>query len=440
MPNSQIDTRSDAGAFFAILRRRSWLIALAILAAVGFALVYSSLQDKQYRSTAVLLFRQTLLDVQLTGVPLVAPSNNSTVESATNVGLVSQQNVRVRAASRLGPAYSADSLEDSIEIEPQKKSDLVGVEATAGSPGTAARVANALAAAYLEIANEQALAKINGAADQVRSRINTNRLSRTQRRGLRDSLIKLTVLGAVGPQYVQLVQSAVPPTKAFSPKPLRNALIGGLIGLVIGLALVFGVEHFDRRLRRPEEVERESGLPLLATVPRSAALRDPLRRGWPRGQDTESFRQLASFVRYPAGRPGFRSVLLVSPGSGSGTTTIALHLARAASNGSAEQVLLVEANLRRPALGTLLKVPTDRGLSTPGLTSGEGDVQVVDVGGDGDRTLSLIPAGPRVDDPAAVLESVARGDLIPTSHARYALDRRRRPAAAARGRRRPAGP
>lgn len=414
LPSAPRETSGGTGTLGGIVRRRAWIVVVAVLAALASAFIYTALQPKSYKATATLLFRQVLLDVQLTGVPLVAPTNDATVESATNVGLVSQENVRVRAAARLGPGFTANSLKDQLKIEPEKKSDLVGIEATADTARGAAKIANSVAAAYLEIANDQAVSRINAAADRVRTTISSKKMTKAQRRELRSALIKLNVLAALGPQYVQLAQPAVPPNKASSPKPLLNLLIGGLVGLVIGLALAFGVEHFDRRLRSPEEAERESGLPLLASVPRSKRLANPRDGAW--HAEAEPFRQLASLLRHRADGRDIRSVLLVAPDSGSGTSTVALYLALAVAEGAAEDVLLVEANLRRPVFDTVLDLANDEGLST--LAGGGEVVHDVDLGG-GDEGLSVVLAGPPSSNPAGILESAAVLDLVRESRDEY---------------------
>ena len=191
----------------------------------------------------------------------------------------------------------------------------------------------------------------------MRSQINVRGLKPNERAVLTAALTKLSVLSSLGPSNVHLVQPAVPPTSPSSPKSIRNAIIGGLAGLVIGLALAFGVEQFDRRLRRPEDIEAETGLPLLASMPRSRTLRRPL--GPSRivaASDTEPFRRLASTLRHLSHDRPIRSVLVTSPGPGSGKTTVALHLAAAAADGIGRNVCLVEADLRRPRLGTLLSL------------------------------------------------------------------------------------
>ena len=51
------------------------------------------------------------------------------------------------------------------------------------------------------------------------------------------------------------------------PKPLRNIVLGILLGAIVGALLAFAVEAFDRRLRRVEDVERSTGLRLLGQIP-----------------------------------------------------------------------------------------------------------------------------------------------------------------------------
>ena len=434
--------RSDLGALAGIIRRRLWLVIVSIIVGIGVALALSSAQQKQYQSTAVLLFRQVLLDIQLTGTPLTVPSSDATVESATNVGLLDQESVRAGAAQQLGPPYTADYLKKRIDIATEGKSNLVGIKATANSPEEAARVANTVANAYLRLASQQTVAQIISAEDRVRSQINTRKLTVAQRNALQAALTKLSVLASLGPENVHLVQAAVPPDTPSAPKPARNAIIGGLAGLLLGLALAFGTEQFDKRLRSPEEVERETGLPLLASVPKTRALRRSAKRPQtfdPR--DTEPFRRLASKLRHLEGDRPIRSVLVTSPGPGSGKTTVALHLAAAAADGIGRNVCLVEADLRRPQLSSMLSLPGQEGLSTvlqsdhvnggamqtlqlsgtPVGGNGNGGAEGAGGGSAVQTKLSVLLAGPPATDPTRLLESDAMRDLIRSWQSKYEL-------------------
>src|ERR1700752_2445272 len=330
MDTTHEDHRSDLRAIAGLLRRRAGLVLVAVLAALAAAILLSAGQHKQYQSTAVLLFRPVLLDVQVTGVPLQVPSGDPQREAATDVGLVAQERVRAGAAQMLGPGYSAQSLSNRVEISSQGKSDLVAVKGTAPTPADAARIANAIANEYILLAGQEIVREVTAAEDHVRSQLTQPGLAPSQQAALRAAVTKLSVLASLGPGNVHLEQPALPPSSPSSPKPVRNAVIGGIIGVVIGLALAFAIEQFDDRLRRPEDIEALLGLPLLATIPKSRQLRRGKQRNERLGNEAEAFRLLDSNLRYRTAEREIRSVLVTSAAPGAGKTTIAMHLAAAA--------------------------------------------------------------------------------------------------------------
>jgi Mrp family chromosome partitioning ATPase len=442
-PITETNERSDLSALAGVLRRRLWIVALTTLLGIGAAIVFSKVESKQYSSTAVLLFRPVLLDVDLTGAPLQLPNGEPTREAATNVALVSGENVRVGAAQRLGPSYTASSLKNKVSISSEGKSDLVGVQATAGSPGEAAHIADAMANEYIALAQQSIATEIKVAEAKVRAQVPAKNLTAAERQALRAALTKLAILGSLGPQDVHLSQPATPPTNPSSPKTLENALIGGIAGLIIGLALAFAAEQLDTRLHDVGDVERETRLRLLGTVPRSRRLRNPLGKdGRLELPDADAFRLLSANLRHQTGNREIRTVLVTSPGPDSGKTTVALNVAAAVAAGPRSRACLVEADLRRPKLGKLLRLPTTHSLTTllrRGGTAADDDA----LEGDSDafydvpldqapqppapagrgthHRLAVLPAGPPSSDAAALLDSDAMNDLIGSLKSAYEL-------------------
>jgi Mrp family chromosome partitioning ATPase len=443
-PTTEINERSDLGALGGMLRRRLWIVVLTTLLGIGAAIAFSKAESKQYSSTAVLLFRPVLLDVELTGTPLQVPNGEPTREAATNVALVSEESVRVGAAQRLGPPYTGSSLKNKVSIASEGKSDLVGVQATAGSPAEAARIANAIANEYIALAQQSIATQIKAAQEHVRSQVPAKNLTASERQALSAALTKLAILGSLGPQDVHLAQSATLPTSPSSPKTLENALIGGIAGLIIGLALAFAAEQLDSRMHEVSDVERETGLRLLGTVPRSRRLRKPLGKdGRLTLPDADAFRLLSTNLRLQTGNSNIRTVLVTSPGPGSGKTTVALNVAAAVAAGPRSRACLVEADLRRPKLGKLLKVPTTHSLTTllanRAGTSAAADAPEderdafhdVALGEEGapsehpglgaHHRLSVLPAGPPPSDAAGLLDSGAMTELIGSLRSTYEL-------------------
>ena len=74
---------------------------------------------------------------------------------------------------------------------------------------------------------------------------------------------------------MQVINRATAPSRPKYPRMLIISL-GGVLGLFMGVALAFVSELFSHTLNRREDVERELGLPVLAAMPDSRAIRQPL--------------------------------------------------------------------------------------------------------------------------------------------------------------------
>jgi tyrosine-protein kinase len=421
-----------------MLRRRLGLILLGVVVGVVAALVFSYQQDKTYEASAALLFRPLLLDVQTTGLPLQLPSGDPQREAATNLALVSLDDVSIEAAARL-PGYTPKRVKDDVDISQKGRSNLVWITGHGPTPEAAAQVANAVAGAYVAFRRAGLRHQVRVAASRVRAALRAKGLGPLRRRVLRANLSRLQLLASVQTGDAQFVQRAEPPSKPSSPKPVFNAVIGGALGLLIGLALALGAEQLDRRVRRPEQLEGALDMPLLTAVPRSKALRKGA--DWSHyalDGDVEPFRRLRANLRYFADDREIRSVLVTSAGAESGKTTVALHLAAAAAAATRGGVLLIEADLRRPRLAELLGLPADKGLSrvlqSADALDGEPleDVFTVPVGHEGpngagrDGTtyggrFDALAAGPPPPDASGLLDSDRMREILRAARARYDL-------------------
>jgi capsular polysaccharide biosynthesis protein len=73
-------------------------------------------------------------------------------------------------------------------------------------------------------------------------------------------------------------ETATLPNAPVSPHPVRNGLVALGLGLMIGLGLVFMLEHLSNSWRSPEEVERILGVPALGIIPAFEAAKSKQRR------------------------------------------------------------------------------------------------------------------------------------------------------------------
>jgi Mrp family chromosome partitioning ATPase len=135
------------------------------------------------------------------------------------------------------------------------------------------------------------------------------------------------------------------------------------LGLVLGILLAAVFSMVDRRLRDPSEVAAVLQGPILGAIPRSRSVRKTwLQNGKHlKGIDRESFAMVYANMSYYTEQP-VRSVLVTSATTGEGKSTVAWNLALIAARSGA-RVLLIEADLRRPAFSSRMKIQPSAGLS-----------------------------------------------------------------------------
>jgi exopolysaccharide transport family protein len=207
----------------------------------------------------------------------------------------------------------------------------------------------------------------------------------------------------------RVVSAARVPTAASYPK--KGLVLGlGLFGsLGLGIALALGRDAFSRGFRRPVELEREFGMQPLASIPRVMADQDqpqrPLLTGlnlrslrgmrsgkkpddvneWgvagllgdvildqPESAFSESIRTLYLSLKQQSSDRHIGVVLVTSALPGEGKSTVSLNLARTAAQ-AGDNVLLIDGDLRRPALAGALNLPGDIGLAD--LLAGRSDLK-----------------------------------------------------------------
>jgi capsular exopolysaccharide synthesis family protein len=235
----------------------------------------------------------------------------------------------------------------------------------------------------------------------------------------------LQILGAMQ-NNTQLAEAATVPTAAASPLIKRNALLGVVLGLVLGFALAFLTDRLDRRLREPEDIEQAFGLPMLGLIPHSPLGAGPAGGG--ANVDLEPFRMLRAHLRYFNVDRELRVLLVTSSRPGEGKTTIARGLAVAAAS-MGTRSLLIEADLRKPALTREFKLESSLGLSGSLVDHAKpfgASVQHVNLdsstNGDADgRVLDVLPAGVTPPNAAELLESHMMETLLAWARERYEL-------------------
>lgn len=66
---------------------------------------------------------------------------------------------------------------------------------------------------------------------------------------------------------VEVIDKAQTPVNPVSPNKKMNILIAGVLGVMIGLFIIFIIEFLNNKIKTPQDIEKELGLPLLGVIP-----------------------------------------------------------------------------------------------------------------------------------------------------------------------------
>jgi polysaccharide biosynthesis transport protein len=411
-----------------VIRRRAWIVVLCAVLAGGAAYLVANSEHKKYTAGASLLFQQQQLGQQLFGYSVSGQVNDPGVVEATNVELASAPTVAAATAASI--KMPVDAVTKAIDVVPAGSSQLVSVNATADDPQLAARLANVYAQSVVSSRRAAQRQLVEQAASRVRTQLRD--LLRTspsspQVGQVKARLSQLNVLAALQTGDVQLSNAAKAPTAPSGPRVHRDAGLGVLIGLIIGLGVVFALERVDRRVRDEDELAALYGATTLAHVPRSKALSNRAGSSKPPIADAaaaEAFRLLRARLRYFNVDKKLQMLLVTSAVPQEGKSTVAWQLAwTSAATAPDEPVLLIEADLRRPSIAATTGLSHHPGLSDAltQLSDWRDAVQSVRTGPGASGLLHVITAGGTPPNPTQLIESDRLRGLLTEAREEYAF-------------------
>jgi len=233
-----------------------------------------------------------------------------------------------------------------------------------------------------------------------------------------DSLLQrlkeVSVTAGLTTNNVSIVDRAAVPLFPASPNLKLNVGLGLLAGLFLGLLAAMLREQMDDSVKNANELETRYRLPLLGLIPFTRPPRGRkeavalLAHHEPRGTFAESYRSLRTALQFstPDGAP--ERFMVTSCGKNEGKSTTALALAiNFAQLG--QKVLLIDADMRKGGMHTLLKLPNDSGLSS--FLSEDLDSAML-IRETPVNNLGLITAGPVPPDPVELLMGPRLGLLL----------------------------
>jgi capsular exopolysaccharide synthesis family protein len=336
------------------IRERIWLVVAVLAVTTAASILYVATAQKSYDAEAQLLITPTpATDPVLASLGLLVESSDPTRDVETATQLVKTPQVAALVKTSLHSTDTTQALLDMVTSDPVAQSNLVAITASANSPEEARDLANAFADSTVR----QRTAAFQ---DEVNARIEQLQGSSVSGKDVQELQ---ALQGAPDPNF-RVSTRAETPTAPASPKPVLSIAAGIFAGLVLGIGGAFLSQTLDPTLRREAQLRRLYRLPILARVPRQGGRRGgrvPLgpRRLSPAG--AEAYRTLrATIARKPKEGAGGQVILVTGPSAGEGKSTTAVNLASSLAL-TGKDVILIEADLRRPSLGPVLGMEPSKG-------------------------------------------------------------------------------
>jgi tyrosine-protein kinase len=415
--------------YLRVLRRHRILI-IAITIAFGVAaFAWSKSRPTTYEAESQVSFGDPFQALSVVTGRTASPSETPAVRAANAADLVTSPRVERKVAKQLKNPPAGCSVDANVLVD----TNNVAIDATCRTAADAALYANAYARAAQAIGNAQGRAEIARFARALANRIDEALknpipgVTQAQVASLRADYARVQTLKEAATP-VEIVTRATAPRTPASPRPIRDTIIGLLVGLVIGLLVAFGRDALDRRLRSSHEVHDELGLPVLGRVSHTALGHAGLARNGMapmRDEDFEAFRVLRMNLAYLADGGPVRSVLVTSGLPEEGKSTVSAALASAAVL-AGQRTLLVECDLRRPCFSARFGIKPAPGLTDYllGNANPQEILQTVELaeparvngaaspGATPAGTLVCITGGTRVSNPAELLISERFRDFL----------------------------
>jgi succinoglycan biosynthesis transport protein ExoP len=210
---------------------------------------------------------------------------------------------------------------------------------------------------------------------------------------------EIGIAGGVSANNLSLVDRADPGYK-FKPDVRRNVTIALALGLILGCLLALAFEYLDDTIKRPDDIEKLLGLPVLGAVPLLKAPMTPTTAMQDsRSAFAEAYRSLRTALQFSTDRGAPRTLLITSATPHEGKSTTANVLGRHFAE-LGKRVLIVDCDLRNPSLHRAFGVENDQGLSNylAGTMKPTDLIRTTAIPG-----LMYLPTGPLPPNPAELL-------------------------------------
>lgn len=348
----------------AVLWRGKHLIAISTIVAILLAVVLTLRSEKVYEATGII---QVSVPSQSSGQETT--STNEALAQNFATLLVSPGFLNAIRSKVDGGGLSTHALQGRLSASAAQQTALVELHATGPSPQAAQKLAVQVADAFLSELQKEAYTQAARQQAQIQATIanlsaEIAKLQRSSTAGVPPTSEQISSLEAsrqaLSSQSAGLVANALargtsatvsaPPVASASPvkpRPLLNLIAGVLLGLLVGVGLVWLREQLRPWLRSAEEATAVLDVPLLASIPLRPALKekDPILQ-----ESYEVLRANLFLAMNDTSRP---LITVIGPNPKVGKTATVEGLAHVTARGG-HNVLIIDGDMRAATLSRRL--------------------------------------------------------------------------------------
>ena len=419
--------------YLALLWKWAWLILLCVLLAGASAFLVSDRQPPTYQATTTLLISQATSATYDSGALLTGERL-----ARTYAQLLTKRPVMEEVATRLNLSVSATALANRVSVNLVRDTQLITLRVVDEDPARAKDIANTIPEVFGKHNETMQLVRYSSSRENLQKQLGLvngdisatetslealravsapdqaeiNRLEaallqyRTTYANLLRSYEDIRIAEAQTLDTITVVEPAVLATSPVGPKTKTNTLLAGVVGAMVAVGVAFLIEYLDDTVKNPDDVQRATNLPTLGAVVQFDEPRlgdeEPIMAARPKSVIAEGYRVARTNLQFSTmGLRKSGAVLLVTSaqpleGKTTSLSNLGVSLAQAG-----KRVLLVDTDLRRPALHRHFNLSKETGLTSLLLES-QADVgrviQKTKVEG-----LSVLPSGRVPANPADVL-------------------------------------
>lgn len=215
----------DLREYFQVIRKRAWIIVLiTVIAMITSGLISFFVLSPVYEANTTLIVNadQNKESEVLTGDQL-----NVTQKLTLTYGeIIKSRSVINDVIKKLDLDKDYDEVVKEITVSPVKDTQIISITVQDTNAKRARDIANAIPTVFTK--EVKRITKANS---------------------------------------VEVIDKAITPENPVKPNKLMNIAIAAVLGIMIGLFIVFVLEYLDNKIKTPQDIEKYLELPILGVVP-----------------------------------------------------------------------------------------------------------------------------------------------------------------------------